>query len=57
MERFYFVCILLLITGLDAFSQNNRAVQDQDKFEYITVGEGLANNRMNTICQHLKGFI
>ncbi len=58
MNRFLFLGVLINFISLPfTYTQTERTVQSQYRFKYLTVDQGLSNNRVKTISQDSQGFI
>ena len=58
MKRIVIVGYLIAyLSGILIHAQSQHAVQNQYKFKYLTVDQGLSHNHILSICQDSKGFI
>ena len=61
MKRILFFRIIITIVAIisvcNAFAQSQQVIQNQYRFKYLTVDQGLSSNGIISICQDSKGFI
>ena len=50
----FVVCVVL---AMSLKSQEGHIVQNQYKFKFLTVDQGLSNNNVSYICQDARGFM
>lgn len=49
--------LLFCIAVVSALAQSQKVIQNQYKFKYLTIDQGLSNNNVHSICHDSKGFI
>ena len=49
--------VVALIWAIVLYGQGTHITQNQYKFKYLTIDEGLSNNHVGSVCQDKKGFI
>ncbi|UCH15749.1 MAG: hypothetical protein JSV22_07220, partial [Bacteroidales bacterium] len=55
--KYLFGLVAALICTSVSYGQSTHIIQNQYKFKYLTIDEGLSNNHVGSVCQDEKGFI